>query len=166
MITLSTCLIWQIINFILLPNEYGCVCAWTKLGNIATDRLQKKPIMAKKIIFSDETHFNLGGYVNKQNCSIWGTETPLAYIEKPTHIKRVTVWCGFWFRSIIWPFFFENKNLTSTGRRYLPHSRSYPWCFAPCFWRSHFQPQSWCRSATSEVRFDSFGLLFVGCRQR
>ena len=22
----------------------------------------------KKIIFSDEAHFNLGGYVNKQNC--------------------------------------------------------------------------------------------------
>ena len=25
------------------------------------------------------------GYVNKQNCRIWGTENPRAYIEKPTH---------------------------------------------------------------------------------
>ena len=25
----------------------------------------------KKIIFSDETHFDLGGYVNNQNCRIW-----------------------------------------------------------------------------------------------
>ena len=49
----------------------------------------------KKIIFSDEAHFDLGGYVNKQNCRIWGTENPHAYIEKPTHPKRVTVWCGF-----------------------------------------------------------------------
>ena len=39
----------------------------------------------KKIIFSDEAHFDLGGYVNKQNCSIWGSENPHAYIEKPTH---------------------------------------------------------------------------------
>ena len=39
--------------------------------------LQKMPILAKKknnIIFSDEAHFDLGGYVNKQNCRIWGTE--------------------------------------------------------------------------------------------
>ena len=32
------------------------------------------PILAKKIIFSDEAYFDLGGYVNKQNCRIWGTE--------------------------------------------------------------------------------------------
>ena len=67
------------------------------------------PIFAKKkIVFSDETHFDLGGYVNKQNCRMWGTENPHAYIEKPTHPKRVT-WCGFWSRGIIGPFFFESK---------------------------------------------------------
>ena len=63
----------------------------------------------KKIIFSDETHFDLGWYVNKQNCRIWGTENPHAYIEKPTHPKLVNVWCGFWSRVIIWPFVFENE---------------------------------------------------------
>ena len=39
MVTLSSCLIWQIISFILPPNKYGCVYAWKTLGNIATDRL-------------------------------------------------------------------------------------------------------------------------------
>ena len=29
----------------------------------------------QKIFFSDEAHFDLDGYVNKQNCRIWGTET-------------------------------------------------------------------------------------------
>ena len=45
------------------------------------------PILAKKkkIIFSDKAHFDIGGYVNKQNCRIWGTENPI-------HPKRVTVW--------------------------------------------------------------------------
>ena len=57
----------------------------------------------KKNIISDEAHFNLGGYVNKQNFRIWGTENTHDYIEKPTHPKRVTVWCGFG------PFFFENE---------------------------------------------------------
>ena len=62
----------------------------------------------KKIIFSDEAHFDLGGYVNKQNCRIWGTENPHAYIEKPMHPKRVTVWLGFLSRGVIGTFFFEN----------------------------------------------------------
>ena len=63
----------------------------------------------KKIIFSDEAHFDLSEYVNKQNCRIWGTENPHAYIENPTHPKRVTVWCGFWSTDIIGPFFLKNK---------------------------------------------------------
>ena len=73
---------------------------------------QKMPILAKnKIIFSDKAHFDLGGYVNKQNCLIWGTENPHAYIKKPMCPKPVTtVWCGFWFRGITGPFFFENEH--------------------------------------------------------
>ena len=81
--------------------------------------LQKMPILAKtKIIFSDEAHFDLGGYVNKLNCRIWGTENPLAYIENP---KRITVWCGFWSRGITALFFFENvqgEAVTVNGDRY------------------------------------------------
>ena len=38
--------------------------------------LQKIPILAKKIFFSDEAHFDLGGYANKQNCLIWAIENP------------------------------------------------------------------------------------------
>ena len=44
-----------------------------------------------------------------------------AYIEKPTTPKRVSVWCGFWSRAIIGPFFFENKQgeaVTFNGDRY------------------------------------------------
>ena len=58
---------------------------------------------------SDEAHFDLGGYVNKQNCRIWRIENPHAYIEKPTHPKGVTFWCGFWSTGIIGLFFFENE---------------------------------------------------------
>ena len=75
---------------------------WTKW---ACDRLTEDVDFGKKIIFADEAHFDLGGYANKQNCPIWNTENPHAYIEKPTHPKRVNVWCGFWFRGIIGTFF-------------------------------------------------------------
>ena len=78
------------------------------------------PILAKKINFSDEFHFDQGGYVNKQNCRIWGTENPHGYIEKPTHPQLVTVLCGFWSRGIIGQFF-ENEQgeaVTVNGDRY------------------------------------------------
>ena len=75
----------------------------------AYDRLTEGADFGKKILFSDEAHFDLGGYINKQNCRIWGTKNPHEYIEKPTHPKRVTIWCGFWSREIIGPFFFENE---------------------------------------------------------
>ena len=92
------------------------------LGNIATDRLTEDADLGKKkIIFSDEAHFDLGGYVNKQNCRIWGRENPHAYIEKPKHLKRVTVWWGFWSRGIIGQFFFKNEQgetITINGNRY------------------------------------------------
>ena len=75
----------------------------------------------KRVIFSDEAHFDLGGYVNKQNWRIWGTENPHVIIEKPTHRKLVTIWCRFWSRGIIRPFFFKNEQgeaVTVNGDRY------------------------------------------------
>ena len=67
--------------------------------------LQMMLILAKKIIFLDEAQFDPGG----QNCRIWGTENLHAYIEKLMHPKRATVWCGYWSRGIIGPFFVENE---------------------------------------------------------
>jgi len=37
------------------------------------------------------------------------------------HPQRVTVWCGFWAKGIIGPYFFENETcqaVTVTGARY------------------------------------------------
>ena len=48
MVTLRSWLIWQIISFILPPNEYGWVYAWTTLGSGPAIDLQKMPILAKK----------------------------------------------------------------------------------------------------------------------
>ena len=50
-----------------------------------------------------------------------GHRKPHAYIEKPTHPQRVTVWCGFWSRGIIGSFFFESEQgeaVTVNGDRY------------------------------------------------
>jgi hypothetical protein len=63
----------------------------------------------KKIIFSDEAHFQLDGYVTTQNCRIWVVENPPVIHEKPFHAQRATIWCGFWAGRVIGPYFFENK---------------------------------------------------------
>lgn len=74
-----------------------------------------------KIIFSDEAHFHLDGFVNRRNCRIWGSENPRTIVEKQMHPERVTVWCGFWAGGIIGPFFFENATgeaITVNAARY------------------------------------------------
>lgn len=64
----------------------------------------------EKIIFSDESHFHLNGFVNKQNCRIWATENPRAYQEVSSYPQRVSVWCGFWSQGVIGPYFFEKPD--------------------------------------------------------
>lgn len=79
------------------------------------------PDFFRKIILSDEAHFHLDGYVNKQNCRIWGSENPRTIVEKSLHPKRVTVWCGFWVGGVIGPYFFENDEgatITVNSERY------------------------------------------------
>ena len=179
-VTRSSCLIWQIISFILQPNKYGCVYACIRFGKWAWDRHTEDADFGKK-----------KNHLNKQNCRIWSTKNPHAYIETNDLPKTSHCLVGILVQRHNWSIFllkwekerplqgraewiFVHKNwkgrywqhLVSTGRRYVPHSRSYTRCFAPCFWRSHYQQQSWCRLATSELRFNTVGLLFVGCRQR
>ncbi|GFT22753.1 putative transposable element [Trichonephila clavipes] len=52
------------------------------------------PDFHKRILFSDEAHFWLNGYVNKQNCRIWSEANPQMYVEIPLHPEKLTVWCA------------------------------------------------------------------------
>ncbi|GFT02521.1 hypothetical protein TNCV_1487391 [Trichonephila clavipes] len=71
--------------------------------------------------FSNEAHFWLNGYVNKQNCRIWSEANPQVYVETPLHPEKLTVWCALWAGGIIGPYFFKNDeghNVTVNGDRY------------------------------------------------
>ncbi|GFU58246.1 uncharacterized protein TNCV_2886341 [Trichonephila clavipes] len=75
----------------------------------------------KRILFSDEAHFWLNGYVNKQNCRIWSEANPQVYVETPLHPEKLTVWCALWAGGIIGPYIFKNDeghNVTVNGDRY------------------------------------------------
>ncbi|GFW89659.1 uncharacterized protein TNCV_1025431 [Trichonephila clavipes] len=79
------------------------------------------PDFHKRILFSDEAHFWLNGYVNKENCRIWSEANPQVYVETPLHPEKLTVWCALWAGEIIGPYFFKNDeghNVTVNGGRY------------------------------------------------
>ena len=76
---------------------------------------------SSKIILSNEAHFHIDGFINRQNCRVWGSENPRVISEKQMHPQRVTVWCRFWAGGIIGPYFFENETgqaATVNGARY------------------------------------------------
>ncbi|GFW44170.1 hypothetical protein TNCV_3855311 [Trichonephila clavipes] len=50
---------------------------------------------------SDEAHFWLNGYVNKQNCRIWSEANPQVHVETPLHPEKLTVWCALWAGGIL-----------------------------------------------------------------
>ncbi|GFW58278.1 uncharacterized protein TNCV_2634521 [Trichonephila clavipes] len=59
------------------------------------------PDFHKRILFSDEAHFWLNGYVSKQNCRIWSEANPQVYVETPLHPEKLTVWCALWAGGIL-----------------------------------------------------------------
>ncbi|GFX05596.1 putative DD41D transposase [Trichonephila clavipes] len=87
----------------------------------AQNEIAVVPDFYKRILFSDEAHFWLNGYVNKQNCRIWSEADPQVYVETPLHPEKLTVWCALWAGGIIGPYFFKNDeghNVTVNGDRY------------------------------------------------
>ncbi|GFT32358.1 transposable element Tc3 transposase [Trichonephila clavipes] len=87
----------------------------------AQNKIAVVPDFHKRILFSDEAHFWLNGYVNKQNCRIWSEANPQVYVETPFHPEKLTVWCALWAGGIIGPYFFktdEGHNVTVNGDRY------------------------------------------------
>ncbi|GFT39282.1 hypothetical protein TNCV_2422061 [Trichonephila clavipes] len=59
------------------------------------------PDFHKRILFSDEAHFWLNGYVNKQHCRIWSEANPQVYVETPLHPEKLTFWCALWAGGIL-----------------------------------------------------------------
>ncbi|GFY10763.1 transposase [Trichonephila clavipes] len=95
--------------------------AWKRFVEWAQNEIAVVPDFHERILFSDEVHFWLNGYVNKQNCRIWSEANRQVYVETPLHPEKLTVWCALWVGGIIGPYFFKNDeghNVTVNGDRY------------------------------------------------
>ncbi|GFV02171.1 putative DD41D transposase [Trichonephila clavipes] len=85
----------------------------------AQNEIAVVPDLHKRILFSDEAHFCLNGYVNK--LPHLEEANPQVYVETPFHTEKLTVWCALWAGGIIGPYFFKNDewhNVTVNGDRY------------------------------------------------
>ncbi|GFV83192.1 transposable element Tc3 transposase [Trichonephila clavipes] len=67
----------------------------------AQNEIAVVPDFHKRTLFSDEAHFWLTAYVNKQNCRIWSEANPQVYVETPLHPEKLTVWCALWAGGIL-----------------------------------------------------------------
>ncbi len=80
-----------------------------EFANLILEMVRNKEIDPKKIWFTDEVHFQLDGYVNKQNYRHWGTQNPHLAVVRPLHPKRITVWCAISHGMIIGPYFLTDS---------------------------------------------------------
>lgn len=72
----------------------------------------------------------MDGFVNKQNCRIWADVNPHVIQQKSLHPPKVTVWCAFWEKGIIGPYFFEDEDgnaITVNGKQYKSLLINYLW---------------------------------------
>ncbi|GFW17995.1 uncharacterized protein TNCV_2280991 [Trichonephila clavipes] len=116
---------WSEIGLFLL-SSHGCKVIYSQFGlaihqndhqarrrfvEWAQNEIAVVPDFHKRILFSDEAHFWLNGYVNKQNCRIWSEANPQVYVETPLHPEKLTVWCALWAGGIIGP---SSKTMKAT----------------------------------------------------
>ena len=92
--------------------------------------------LVNNIWVSDEAHFHVSGFENKQNFHYWSQANPRALHEKPLHSQKVTVWCVMSASVIIGPYLFENEAgnaVTVNADRYVEMLQNF---FTPQF--AHF----------------------------
>ncbi|GFT79751.1 uncharacterized protein TNCV_1293881 [Trichonephila clavipes] len=65
----------------------------------AQNEIAVVPDFHKRILFSDEAHFWLNGYVNNQNCRIWSEANPKKCRSKHRYIQKTDCmvrFMGWW----------------------------------------------------------------------
>ncbi|GFX63228.1 transposable element Tcb2 transposase [Trichonephila clavipes] len=93
--------VWRMFSLLGLAIHQNDHQARRRFVEWAQNEIAVVPDFHKRILFSDEAHFWLNGYVNKQNCRIWSEANPQVYVETPLHPEKLTVWCALWAGGIL-----------------------------------------------------------------
>ena len=94
-------------------------------ANVVVEMIECGQLDPGQIWFSDEAHFHLRGFVNKQNWRHWGSENPHLAVASTLHPERVTVWCALSSTNIIGPIFIEG-NVTAEKYKQLLEDQFFP----------------------------------------
>jgi len=74
------------------------------------------------VLITDEAHFHLSGYMNKENYHYWAPENPQELHQHPLHRERLTVCCGIESFGVFGTYFFEDNEgaaVTVTSKCYV-----------------------------------------------
>jgi hypothetical protein len=79
------------------------------------------------LLKSDEAHYHVSGYMNKQNCRCWTPNIPHELHQHPLHNATVSVWCAVSSHCITGPYCFENAlgctvNVNAEQYRVMPET--------------------------------------------
>ncbi|GFV07927.1 transposable element Tcb2 transposase [Trichonephila clavipes] len=126
----------QLIDTLILSMGRRCeTCLTTQARRRFVEWAQNEiavvPDFHKRTLFSDEAHFWLNSYVNKQNCRIWSEANPQVYVETPLHPEKLTVWGALWAGGIIGLYFFKNDeghNVTVNAATLYPQQQELGLC--------------------------------------
>ncbi|GFW11828.1 integrase catalytic domain-containing protein [Trichonephila clavipes] len=98
---------WILVNGIVIYSHFGLAIhqndhqARRRFVQWAQNEIAVVPDFHKRILFSDEAHFWLNDYINKQNCRIWSEANPQVYVETPLHPEKLTVCVALWAGGIL-----------------------------------------------------------------
>ncbi|GFX24552.1 putative DD41D transposase [Trichonephila clavipes] len=81
----------------------------------AQNEIAVDPDFHQRILFSDEAHFWLNGYVNQQNCRIWSEANPQVYVETPLHPEKLTG-ALYWLEESLELWFQQDGTTCHTAR--------------------------------------------------
>jgi len=80
------------------------------------------------VLMTEEAHFHLSCYVNKQDYCYWAPENPQELISVLSTAKDLTVCCGIASFGVLGPYFFEVNEgaaVTVTSERYVATLRNF-----------------------------------------
>ena len=136
------------------------VVLWKKWKKLASSSINQS--VTEDTDFGKKNHFFIWSSFWSWRVCKQPTENPQAYVEKLTHPKRVTVWCGFWSRGIIRKWarsgrYSQWQSLSGNAERIFVHK-----CWRGGYWQ-HLLLTGWHYSRSYRRRFALWASIWYRC---
>ncbi|KAJ4438346.1 hypothetical protein ANN_14288 [Periplaneta americana] len=124
--------------------------------------IAEKSNILPNLLTSDEAHFHLTGFVNKQSFRYWSDTKPQLLHKTSLRSSKVTCWCSVARFGIIGPYFFEDpqgRTVTLTSERYIQILNTF---LVPELRRTYGSKQDGATAHTANISMNRLRQLFPG----